>query len=98
MRSGVVLPELLAGLIGVGLITTLIAGAYAGIRQRRQIDAASAQLEEAQNQLARWRGGGAVSTPGWTQEVRIEATGVELLTLRRPGVRLTTLRPAGARP
>ena len=98
IRAGVVFPELLAGLIGVGLIATLIAGASAGVRQRRQTDAASARLEEAQNLLARWRSGAAVEAPGWTSEIRSYGPGVDMLTLRGPGVRLSTLRPVGGRP
>jgi hypothetical protein len=97
-RSGAVFPELLAGLVGIGLIATLITGAYAGARQRRQVDEASARLEEAQNLLARWRSGDAIAAPGWTCEIRQTAAGVEQLTIRGQGIRLSTLRPAGATP
>lgn len=97
-RTGAVFPELLAGLVGIGLIATLITGAYAGARQRRQVDEASARLEEAQNLLACWRSGAAIAAPGWTCEIRQTAAGVEQLTIRGQGVRLSTLRPAGATP
>ncbi len=97
-RAGAVFPELLAALVGIGLIATLITGAYAGARQRRQVDEASARLEEAQNMLARWRTGGEITAPGWTCEVRQIAAGVEQLTVRGQGVRLSTLRPVGDRP
>ena len=97
-RTGAVFPELLAALVGVGFIATLITGAYAGARQRRQVDEASARLEEAQNLLARWRSGAAIASPGWTCEIRQAAAGVELLTLHGQGVRVTTLRATGSKP
>lgn len=97
-RSGAVFSEMLAGLIGLGLIATLITGAYAGVRQRQHTDAASARLEEAQNLLARWRSGVAVDEPGWSCEVRPGGAGIELLILRGPGVSLSTVRPVGIKP
>lgn len=97
-RSGIGFTEMLAALIGLGLIASLIGGAYAGVRQRQRTEAASARLEEAQNLCARWRAGATVVAPGWTCEVRPEGPGIEQLTLWGPGIRLSTLRPAGAGP
>lgn len=97
LRSGTVFAELLAALVGAGLIAALVTGAYAGVRQRQRIDAASARLEEAQNLCARWRAGAAVGAPGWTSEVRA-ADGAEILTLSGHGLRLSTVRPGGGRP
>lgn len=98
MRAGMVLPEILAGLIGIGLIATLVTSAYAGVRQRQKVESTSARLEEAQNLLARWRSGAAVEAPGWTTEVHPNEVGLEILTLQGHGVRLSTLRPVGVRP
>lgn len=97
-RSGVMFPELIAALVGIGLIATLVTGAYVGVRQRQRIDVASAALEEAQNLCARWRAGGAVTAAGWTGEVRADGAGHEILVLRGHGLKLSTLRPTGGQP
>ena len=98
MRAGSAIAEMIAGLVGLGLIATLITGAYAGVRQRRQVDAASARLEEAQNLLAGWRAGGGVTEAGWTSVVRRHDAGSEVLTLRGYGVQLSTVRPVADQP
>lgn len=96
MRHGFIFSELAIGLIGVGLIATLVAGAAGAVRLRQRTESASARLEEAQNLLARWRTGAAIAAPGWTATQR-EVDGVTVLTLRGHGLQLSSLRPAGTR-
>lgn len=95
-RCGTLLAELAAGLVGLGLFATLVAGAYGGVRQRQRIEQASARLEEAQDLLARWRAGAVLREPGWTVEERRVGAAL-VLTLRGHGLALSTLRPAEAR-
>jgi len=94
-RRGTLFTELAAGLVGLGLFASLVAGAHGAVRQRQRIEAASARLEEAQDLLARWRAGASPAAPGWTVEER-RVDSVLVLTLRGYGVALSTLRPAGA--
>ena len=93
-QHGFVFSELAAGLVGVGLLATLVAGAAGAVRLRQRAESASARLEEAQNLLARWRAGGAVEAPGWTATWR-DVGGSTVLTLRGHGLQLSSLRPVG---
>ena len=92
-RAGLALSEMIGCIVGLGLFATLSTMAFGGVRQRHQIEAVSAHLEEAQNLLARWRAGEPVAEPGWTVAVQPAAGGGEILVLSRPGVRLATVRP-----
>jgi Tfp pilus assembly protein PilE len=91
-QRGISLTEVVGALAGLTLFSTLVVIAISGVRQRQQVEAASARLEEAQNLLARWRAGESVSAPGWTFAVQPAAAGSEMLVLRGVGVRLSTVR------
>ncbi|MEK7412962.1 MAG: hypothetical protein AAB263_06570 [Planctomycetota bacterium] len=98
-RSGFVLIELVGCVICLAMFTTMSVMAFSGIRQRQQVEVSSARLEEAQNLLARWRAGETLVAPDWQITVQPATSGSEILILRRPGLRLATIRPApgGAR-
>jgi hypothetical protein len=95
-QHGLIFSELAIGLIGVGLIATLIAGAVGAVRLRQRAESTSARLEEAQNLLARWRAGASVEAPGWTATLH-EVGGATVLTLRGHGVQLSSRRPVVTR-
>jgi hypothetical protein len=91
-RYGSLTMELAGAVSGLVLLGILTVAAVGGVRQRAQLEAASARVEEAQNLLARWRRGGTITAPGWHLEQTATADGREILTLRADGVHLSTLR------
>jgi hypothetical protein len=92
-RGSALILESTLGLAGIGLLaltTVTIVQTRQGLRRSEQRAVA---LEEAQNLLDAARAGQDITAaPGWTVVRRTLADGVELITVSRPGIHLSTLR------
>jgi hypothetical protein len=95
MRRGAMMIELAAAVLGLTAVFALMATLADDRRRAGAVDRRAAELELAQNLLARARLGEKPSSPGWIVTVEPVADGIQRVEVAGPlGTRLVTLRRA----